>query len=135
MCPCVRTNLKFDDVQPQLTILIEALFQQIPTGVGRTGKYHFTTSEIHQLLEHGPQWLVSRGLAVPRDIDFTEAHGRHIDQELESRGIIARARSWRGLAEEQPAAYKDVDLVVEVVHKAGLASKVARLRPIGVIKG
>jgi len=378
----VRTNLKFDDVQPQLTILIEALFHQIPTGVGRTGKYHFNTSEIRQLLEYGPQCLVSRGLGVPRDIDFTEAHGRlagavpdnvsprafqrgfdqcgtlgagnhflevqvvdkvfddraaevmglsrgqvcvlihsgsrglgyqvcddtlrawrhvpekygielpdrqlvcapvespegrhylgamraaanfawcnrqllmwqtrkvfehvfektwetlgmdliydvchniakfeehtvdgqikqvcvhrkgatrafppghpevppqyaeigqpvlipgdmgraswvlvgqpgsmkqtfgsachgagrmmsrhaavrdahgrHIDQELGSRGIIARARSWRGLAEEQPAAYKDVDLVVEVVHKAGLASKVARLRPIGVIKG
>jgi tRNA-splicing ligase RtcB len=39
------------------------------------------------------------------------------------------------LAEEQPAAYKDVDLVVEVVHQAGLAKKVAQLRPIGVIKG
>jgi tRNA-splicing ligase RtcB len=48
---------------------------------------------------------------------------------------VARARSWRGLAEEQPDAYKDVDLVVDVVHRAGLSRKVARLRPIGVIKG
>ena len=39
------------------------------------------------------------------------------------------------LAEEQPDAYKDVDLVVEVVHHAGLSRKVARMRPIGVIKG
>ena len=49
--------------------------------------------------------------------------------------MIARARSWKGLAEEQPDAYKDVDLVVDVVHQAGLAKKVARMRPIGVIKG
>ena len=49
--------------------------------------------------------------------------------------MIARARNWRGLAEEQPAAYKDVDHVVDVVHRADLARKVARLRPIGVIKG
>ena len=45
------------------------------------------------------------------------------------------ARSWRGLAEEQPAAYKDVNMVVDVVHRANLASKVARMRPIGVVKG
>ena len=63
------------------------------------------------------------------------AQGRRIDRELFSKGIVAKARSWKGLAEEQPDAYKDVDLVVEVVHQAGLARKVARMRPIGVIKG
>jgi tRNA-splicing ligase RtcB len=63
------------------------------------------------------------------------AQGRRIDRELLNRGVIAKARSWKGLAEEQPDAYKDVDLVVDVVHRAGLAKKVARLRPIGVIKG
>jgi tRNA-splicing ligase RtcB len=54
---------------------------------------------------------------------------------LRSLGIVARGRSWKGLAEEQPDAYKDVDAVVDVVDKAGLAKKVARVRPIGVIKG
>jgi tRNA-splicing ligase RtcB len=78
---------------------------------------------------HGAGRVMSRTAAVK------QSQGRRIDRELEDRGVIARARSWRGLAEEQPAAYKDVDLVVEVVHKAGLAKKVARLRPIGVIKG
>jgi tRNA-splicing ligase RtcB len=52
-----------------------------------------------------------------------------------ARGVIARAHSWKGLAEEQPAAYKNVYEVVEVVHKANLAQKVARMRPIGVVKG
>ena len=78
---------------------------------------------------HGAGRQMSRTAAVKH------ARGRRIDQELASRGVIARARSWRGLAEEQPDAYKDVDLVVDVVHKAGLAKKVARMRPIGVIKG
>ena len=78
---------------------------------------------------HGAGRVMSRTAAVKH------AQGRRIDRELADKGIIARARSWKGLAEEQPAAYKDVDLVVEVVHQAGLARKVARMRPIGVIKG
>ena len=45
------------------------------------------------------------------------------------------SRSRTGLAEEQPDAYKDVDVVVDVVCNAGLARRVCRLRPIGVIKG
>ncbi|MCA9246276.1 MAG: RtcB family protein [Planctomycetales bacterium] len=78
---------------------------------------------------HGAGRLMSRHAAV------RASKGRRIDQELRDRGVIARARSWKGLAEEQPDAYKNVDEVVEVVHKAGLAKKVARMRPIGVIKG
>jgi tRNA-splicing ligase RtcB len=75
------------------------------------------------------------GRAMSRTAAVREAGGRRIDKELEAKGIIARARSWRGLAEEQPKAYKDVNDVVEVVHQAGLSHKVARMRPIGVIKG
>jgi tRNA-splicing ligase RtcB len=75
------------------------------------------------------------GRALSRTAALKEAGGRRIDKELESRGIIARAQSRKGLAEEQPKAYKNVDDVVEVVHRAGLSHKVARLRPIGVIKG
>lgn len=78
---------------------------------------------------HGAGRLLSRHAAVRK------AEGRRIDQELRERGIVACGRSWKGLAEEQPDAYKDVDVVVDVVDKAGLAKKVARLRPIGVIKG
>jgi len=78
---------------------------------------------------HGAGRRMSRTAAVKH------AKGRRIDQELAQRGIIARARSRRGLAEEQPDAYKDVNVVVDVVHKADLASKVARMRPLGVVKG
>jgi tRNA-splicing ligase RtcB len=75
------------------------------------------------------------GRAMSRTAAVKATGKRRIDKELESQGIIARAQSLRGLAEEQPAAYKNVDDVVEVVHEADLSAKVARLRPIGVIKG
>jgi tRNA-splicing ligase RtcB len=78
---------------------------------------------------HGAGRVMSRTAAI------AHTKNRRIDRELAEAGIIARARSWKGLAEEQPEAYKDVSMVVNVVHKVGLASKVARLRPIGVIKG
>lgn len=78
---------------------------------------------------HGAGRQMSRKQAV------RVSQGRDIDEELRARGVIARARSWRGLAEEQPDAYKDVSLVVDVVHRAGLSHKVARMRPLGVIKG
>lgn len=56
-------------------------------------------------------------------------------QELEQSGVVALGHSDRGLLEEQPDAYKNVDDVVEVVHALGISSKVARLKPLGVIKG
>ena len=64
-----------------------------------------------------------------------EIRGDALRRELEGRGIKVRAGSMSGLAEEAPAAYKDVDAVVETVTAAGLARKVACLRPLAVIKG
>jgi tRNA-splicing ligase RtcB len=75
------------------------------------------------------------GRAMSRTAAVKDAIGKRIDKELEARGVIARAQTKKGLAEEQPRAYKNVDDVVEVVHDAGLSKRVARMRPIGVIKG
>lgn len=75
------------------------------------------------------------GRAMSRTAAVRASRGRRIDRELAEQGVVARARGWKGLAEEQPAAYKDVNMVVDVVQEAGLSQKVARLRPIGVIKG
>ncbi|MGD8765764.1 MAG: RtcB family protein [Desulfobacteraceae bacterium] len=61
--------------------------------------------------------------------------GARLREELEEQGIRVRAGSMSGLAEEAPAAYKDVDRVVEIVHGAGIAKKVARLVPLAVVKG
>ena len=64
-----------------------------------------------------------------------QVQGAELRRELESQGIVIRCPSNRGLAEEAPLAYKEVDKVVGVVERAGLAARVARLRPIGVVKG
>lgn len=61
--------------------------------------------------------------------------GSVLKDELEKQGISVRSGSMSGLAEEAPLAYKDVEEVVQVVHTVGLAKKVVRLRPVGVIKG
>jgi len=78
---------------------------------------------------HGAGRMLSRKAAI------RSAAGRRIDRELADKGIFARARGRTGLAEEQPDAYKDIDRIVNIVHAAGLSRKVARLCPLGVIKG
>ncbi|HVP11049.1 MAG TPA: RtcB family protein, partial [Phycisphaerae bacterium] len=78
---------------------------------------------------HGAGRQMSRGAAI------RASKGRSIAKELLQRGVIARARGRTGLEEEQPDAYKDVIQVVDVLHNAGISSRVARLRPLGVIKG
>ncbi|MDI6821061.1 MAG: RtcB family protein [Patescibacteria group bacterium] len=61
--------------------------------------------------------------------------GAKLKEEMEEKGIYIKAGSMAGLAEEAPIAYKDIDEVVSVIHEVGLAKKVARLKPVGVIKG
>ncbi len=78
---------------------------------------------------HGAGRVMSRSEAKKK------VRGDELRKELEKRGIAVRAGSLPGLAEEAPSAYKDVDMVVETVSHAGIAKKVARLRPVAVIKG
>jgi tRNA-splicing ligase RtcB len=78
---------------------------------------------------HGAGRRLSRTAARKR------VRGNELRRELEARGIVVRCPSPKGLAEEAPLAYKDVDRVVRVVERAGLARRVVRLLPIGVVKG
>jgi tRNA-splicing ligase RtcB len=78
---------------------------------------------------HGAGRSLSRTAAKKR------IHGAELRRELEARGIVVRCASNAGLAEEAPFAYKDVERVVEVVERAGLARRVAQLEPLGVVKG
>jgi tRNA-splicing ligase RtcB len=64
-----------------------------------------------------------------------QVQGAELRRQLEADGITVRCPSDRGLSEEAPFAYKDVEAVVDVVERAGLAARVAQLRPIGVVKG
>ncbi|RKY00182.1 MAG: RNA-splicing ligase RtcB [Spirochaetes bacterium] len=78
---------------------------------------------------HGAGRIMSRSKAIK----FTK--GRAIQRELENKGIIVKAKGSKTLKEEAPEAYKDVSHVVDIVHKAGISKKVARIKPLGVVKG
>jgi tRNA-splicing ligase RtcB len=78
---------------------------------------------------HGAGRVLSRSKAIKM------AKGRAIHRELADKGIYVQSRGKKILMEEMPDAYKDISQVVDVVQQAGLAKKVARLTPLGVIKG
>jgi tRNA-splicing ligase RtcB len=78
---------------------------------------------------HGAGRVMSRAQALKR------AKGRAIDRELAVAGVFVRAQGRRTLDEEMPEAYKDVEKVVSVMDRAGISPRVARLRPLGVVKG
>ena len=103
---------------------------------GDMGRYSFVLVGTEQAMHecwgsscHGAGRLMSRSRIRK------QMQGRQIERELAERGIYVRAHSRRVLAEEVSEAYKDVADVVAVVERAGIARKVARLRPIGNIKG
>ena len=78
---------------------------------------------------HGAGRVLSRTAAIKK------SKGRNIHRELENKGILVRWTGRHTLKEEMPEAYKDISQVVDVVHGAGISKKVARLRPIAVVKG
>lgn len=72
---------------------------------------------------------------MSRHAALKQVSGAELRRELEDAGVVVRAGSMRGLAEEAPLAYKNVDDVVLTCEHAGLAQRVARLVPLGVLKG
>jgi tRNA-splicing ligase RtcB len=78
---------------------------------------------------HGAGRLMSRHEAIRR------FRGEQIRDDLAKKGIVLQSTSWKGIAEEAPAAYKDVDEVVRVSHEVGIGRLVARVVPVGVMKG
>lgn len=103
---------------------------------GDMGRYSYIAVGTEKAMEetfgsscHGAGRNLSRTKAMK------EAKGRNLIAELKEKGIIIQAKGYRTIAEEMPGAYKDVSQVVEVMHNEGITKKVAKLRPVGVIKG
>ena len=78
---------------------------------------------------HGAGRIMSRSKAIKTK------RGEEVQKDLESAGKFVKARSIKTLSEEMPEAYKDVDEVIKSLEISGIAKKVARLTPIGVVKG
>ncbi len=98
-----------------------------------------TASYILVGIESGEQsWFSTchgAGRTMSRHAAMRAVSGQEVVRQLEQKGIIVKCRSLRGIAEEAPLAYKNIDEVVDVVHNAGLSKKVAKLVPLAVIKG
>ncbi|NQT78989.1 MAG: RtcB family protein [Candidatus Aminicenantes bacterium] len=105
----------------------------IPGSMGTASYILAGTTEAEELsfgsTAHGAGRLMSRHEARRR------FRGEKIKQDMESKGIELKSTSWKGVAEEAAQAYKDVDEVVEVSHKVGIGKLVAKVVPIGVMKG
>ena len=105
----------------------------IPGSMGTASYILVGTREAEQLsfgsTAHGAGRVMSRHEALRR------FRGERIKEDLEKRGIELQATSWKGVAEEASQAYKDVDEVVKVSHKVGIGKLVAKVVPVGVMKG
>jgi tRNA-splicing ligase RtcB (3'-phosphate/5'-hydroxy nucleic acid ligase) len=103
---------------------------------GDMGRYSYITVGSQKSMDetfgsscHGAGRLQSRHQALK------EGKGRDLINELNKKGVIIQAKGLKTIAEEMPFAYKDVSEVVNVMHTSGISTKVAKLRPVGVIKG
>ena len=103
---------------------------------GDMGRYSYVAVGTEKALEetfgsscHGAGRNLSRHKALKN------AKGRNLIKELKEKGIFIQAKGYRTIGEEMPGAYKDVSDVVDVMHNEGITRKVAKIKPIGVIKG
>jgi tRNA-splicing ligase RtcB len=125
----------FGPESPDVTARYRAIGQPVLIP-GDMGRYSFVAVGTELAMKeswgstcHGAGRQMSRKQAIK------VAHGRNIEKELAEKGIVVRGASRGTLAEEISEAYKDVSEVVEVCHQAGLSKKVARIKPMGNIKG
>jgi len=103
---------------------------------GDMGRYSYILTGTQKAMEesfgtscHGAGRVLSRHKAIKK------AKGRSIEKELRAKGIYVKSDSRRTIMEEMPEAYKDVSLVVDTIEKSGISVKVAKLRPLLVVKG
>lgn len=124
---------------PAGSLLIPEKYRSVGQPVlipGDMGRYSYITVGKERSMDetfgsscHGAGRVQSRHQAMK------SAKGKDLIKELTDSGIIIQARGYKTIAEEMPHAYKDVSDVVDVMHNAGISTKVAKLKPVGVIKG
>jgi tRNA-splicing ligase RtcB len=125
----------FPPNHPDIPVKYKAIGQPviIPGDMGRASHLLVGTQKAFEETWGSTCHGAGRTMSRHQAIKFAE--GRSIHKEMESKGIAVRARDKRALAEEMSEAYKDINAVADIVHKAGISQKVAKMKPLGVIKG
>jgi RNA-splicing ligase RtcB len=110
--------------------------------LGESEVYNITVEDNHNFVvftSHFTPIIVKNchgaGRVQSRSSALRNLRGEQVKSDLEKRGILVRAASWKVIAEEAPQVYKEIDEVAKVSDEAGIGKKVVRLIPIGVIKG
>lgn len=103
---------------------------------GDMGRYSFVSvGQASSMMESFGSSCHGAGRVKSRSKAKKMGRGRDLIKEMRDRGVVVQARGMRTVAEEMPYAYKDVNQVVDIMHDAGISKKVAKLVPVGVIKG
>jgi len=71
----IRTNLTLKDVMPKIKDLVNLIYENVPSGLGSTGKLKLTNNELNDVLNYGAKWAVEKGYGWEKDIDFIEERG------------------------------------------------------------
>ncbi|MBT9131722.1 RtcB family protein [candidate division NPL-UPA2 bacterium Unc8] len=125
----------FPPGHPELPVRYKACGQPviIPGDMGRAS-YLLVGTEVAMTETFGST-CHGAGRVMSRTRAIKAAKGRAIHQEMEKKGVVVRTEGRNTLAEELPEAYKDINDVIDVVHQAGISRRVAKMKPLGVIKG
>ena len=129
---CVHTGLQADEVDPARESLADALFANIPCGVGRTGQIRLNAREMDDMLAGGAAWAVEAGFGRPEDLDRIEEHGRMPEAEPDQVSAKAKRRQRDEMGTLGSGNhYLEVQQVAEVFDQAAAAAM--GLRPGDVV--
>ena len=129
---CLRTNLTLDDIVPRLPKLADALFRDIPAGVGEEGEIKLVPQDLDQVLAGGAQWAVAHGYGSAADLEYIEEHGCMRDARPDHVSELAKRRQ-RGEMGTLGSGnhYLEVQAVAEIFDAA--VAKVFGLTPGDVV--
>lgn len=116
----LRTDLTAEDVKPRIVELVEALFNNIPTGVGKGGKIKLNERDMTSVMTKGASWAVSKGYGTKEDLELTEAHGamEGADPEQVSSKAIKRGHDQLGTL-GSGNHFLEVQMVEEIYYQEG----------------
>ena len=130
-----RSNPVFWSWEKEIQKIIEMLVSRSSSRVSMgTASYVLVGTKKAEELSFGST-AHGAGRVMSRHSALRQFSGEKIKQDLAKKNIEIKAGSWESIAEEGPEVYKDIDEVVSVSHKAGIGNLVAKMKPVGVIKG
>lgn len=110
----LRTNLTVDEIKPNTRNLVEAMFKNVPSGLGSKGKVHINFSQLDKVLENGAAWAVENGYGWEEDLEYLEEHGNMAGADP---SLISHKAKQRGLPQLGSLGAGNHFLELQIVNK------------------